>query len=382
MLLHGARKLDADGIVDDFWMVFDGGRIAALGTGSSWQALAPSIPDEDRVDALGRWVTPGFIDVHGHGGGGASFDDGPDAIRIALDAHRAHGTTRSVLSLVTNPLPRLVESLRQVAQLARDDSRVLGSHLEGPFLSPLHRGAHDPSHLLTPDPASVDMLLEASAGTLRQITIAPELPGALEAIDRFVAAGVVVAIGHTDAGLELTRQAFDRGATVLTHAFNAMPGIHHRAPGPVMAAFDDPRVALEIILDGVHVHADVARLCFLAAPQRILLVTDAMAAAAARDGDYRLGALEVTVAGGEALLTGTQTLAGSTLTLDAALRNAIDLVRVDPVLAVRALTASPARALGLDDRLGYLRVGYTADAVLLDAGWHASDVYANGQLVA
>jgi N-acetylglucosamine-6-phosphate deacetylase len=289
---------------------------------------------------------------------------------------------RQVLSLVTNPLPRLVESLRQVAQLARDDSRVLGSHLEGPFLSPLHRGAHDPSHLLTPDPASVDMLFEASAGTLRQITIAPELPGALEAIDRFVAAGVVVAIGHTDAGLELTRQAFDRGATVLTHAFNAMPGIHHRAPGPVMAAFDDPRVALEIILDGVHVHADVARLCFLAAPQRILLVTDAMAAAAARDGDYRLGALEVTVAGGEALLTGTQTLAGSTLTLDAALRNAIDLVRVDPVLAVRALTASPARALGLDDRLGYLRVGYTADAVLLDAGWHASDVYANGQRVA
>jgi N-acetylglucosamine-6-phosphate deacetylase len=382
MLLHGARKLDADGIVDDFWMVFDGGRIAALGTGSSWQALAPSIPDEDRVDALGRWVTPGFIDVHGHGGGGASFDDGPDAIRIALDAHRAHGTTRQVLSLVTNPLPRLVESLRQVAQLARDDTRVLGSHLEGPFLSRLHRGAHDPSHLLTPDPASVDMLFEASAGTLRQITIAPELPGALEAIDRFVAAGVVVAIGHTDAGLELTRQAFDRGATVLTHAFNAMPGIHHRAPGPVMAAFDDPRVALEIILDGVHVHADVARLCFLAAPQRILLVTDAMAAAAARDGDYRLGALEVTVAGGEALLTGTQTLAGSTLTLDAALRNAIDLVRVDPVLAVRALTASPARALGLDDRLGYLRVGYTADAVLLDAGWHASDVYANGQRVA
>jgi N-acetylglucosamine-6-phosphate deacetylase len=382
MLLHGARKLDADGIVDDFWMVFDGGRIAALGTGSSWQALAPSIPDEDRVDALGRWVTPGFIDVHGHGGGGASFDDGPDAIRIALDAHRAHGTTRSVLSLVTNPLPRLVESLRQVAQLARDDSRVLGSHLEGPFLSPLHRGAHDPSHLLTPDPASVDMLLEASAGTLRQITIAPELPGALEAIDRFVASGVVVAIGHTAAGLELTRQAFDRGATVLTHAFNAMPGIHHRAPGPVMAALDDPRVALEIILDGVHVHADVARLCFLAAPQRILLVTDAMAAAAASDGEYRLGALEVTVAGGEALLTGTQTLAGSTLTLDAALRNAIDHARVDPVLAVRALTASPARALGLDDRLGYLRVGYTADAVLLDAGWHANDVYSNGQRVA
>jgi N-acetylglucosamine-6-phosphate deacetylase len=382
MLLHGARKLDADGIVDDFWMVFAGGRITAVGTGSGWQALAPSIPFDDRVDALGQWVTPGFIDVHGHGGGGAAFDDGPEAMDTALEAHRSHGTTRSVLSLVANPLPRLAESLRQVARLAERDPLVLGSHLEGPFLSPLHRGAHDPQHLLEPDPASVEMLLEASGGTLRQITIAPELPGALDAIDRFVAAGVVVAVGHTDAGLELTRRAFDRGATVLTHAFNAMPGIHHRAPGPVVAAFDDPRVALELILDGIHVNPDVARLCFLAASQRVLLVTDAMAAAAFHDGDYRLGTLEVTVSQGAAMLRGTQTLAGSTLTLDVALHNAVELARVDPVLAVRSLTASPARALGLDDRLGYLRPGYAADAVLLDSAWRAAGVFANGERLA
>ena len=382
MLLHGARKLDADGILDDFWMVFAGGTIAATGTGSAWQALAPSIPAEERVDARGRWVTPGFVDVHGHGGGGASFDDGPDAMRTALDAHRAHGTTRSVLSLVSNPLPDLVASLRHVAELTGRDPLVLGSHLEGPFLSPRHRGAHDPDHLAHPDPAAVEMLLEASGGTLRQITIAPELPGALDAIDRFVAAGVVVAVGHTDAGLELTRQAFDRGATVLTHAFNAMPGIHHRAPGPVVAAFDDPRVALELILDGVHVHPDVARLCFVAASQRVLLVSDAMAAAASHDGEYRLGSLDVTVVEGEAMLSGTQTLAGSTLTLDTALRTAIERANIDPVLAVRALTASPARALGLDDRLGYLSTGYAADAVLLDAGWHATDVFADGERLA
>ena len=378
MLVHGARKLDADGIVDDFWMLVVGDTIATTGTGDGWRALAPSVAAADRIDARGHWLTPGFIDLHGHGAGGASYDDGGEAIGAALAVHRAHGTTRSVLSLVANPLDQLVGSLRVIAELASSDPLILGSHLEGPFLSPLHRGAHELAHLVAPEPAAVEALLQASAGTLRQITVAPELPDALDAIDRLVAAGVVVAIGHTDAGLDLAKQAFDRGATVLTHAFNAMRGIHHRAPGPVVAALDDSRVALELILDGVHVHAEVVRLSFLAAPHRIVFVSDAMAATGARDGQYTLGSLDVTVTHGEALLSGTETLAGSTLTQDAALRNAIELARIDPVLAVRALTASPARALGLDGRLGYLRPGYAADAVLLDEQWRATSVFANG----
>ncbi|WP_374947242.1 N-acetylglucosamine-6-phosphate deacetylase [Agreia sp.] len=378
MLVHGARKLDADGIVDDFWMLVVGDTIATTGTSDGWRALAPSVAAADRIDARGHWLTPGFIDLHGHGAGGASYDDGGEAIGAALAVHRAHGTTRSVLSLVANPLDQLVGSLRVIAELASSDPLILGSHLEGPFLSPLHRGAHELVHLVAPEPAAVEALLQASAGTLRQITVAPELPDALDAIDRLVAAGVVVAIGHTDAGLDLAKQAFDRGATVLTHAFNAMRGIHHRAPGPVVAALDDPRVALELILDGVHVHAEVVRLSFLAAPHRIVFVSDAMAATGARDGQYTLGSLDVTVTHGEALLSGTETLAGSTLTQDAALRNAIELARIDPVLAVRALTASPARALGLDGRLGYLRPGYAADAVLLDEQWRATSVFANG----
>ncbi|PPF61652.1 N-acetylglucosamine-6-phosphate deacetylase [Clavibacter michiganensis] len=378
MLLHGARKLDADGIVDDFWMLLVGDTISTTGTGDSWQALAPSVADSARFDARGRWLTPGFIDLHAHGGGGASFDDGIDAIGTALAVHRAHGTTRSVLSLVTNPLDRLAENLRRIADLTSRDPLILGSHLEGPFLSPLHRGAHEPQYLIEPDQANVEELLQASAGTLRQVTIAPELPGALDAIDRFVNAGVVVAVGHTDAGLEVTAEAFDRGASILTHAFNAMRAIHHRAPGPVIAAFEDSRVALELILDGVHVHPEVVRLAFLAAPQRIVLVTDAMAAAGAPDGRYRLGSLDVTVAHGEAMLSGSETLAGSTLTQDASLANAIELAQIDPVLAVRAVTASPARALGLDTRFGYLRPGYAADAVLLDEQWRSTTVFANG----
>src|SRR5690606_4626606 len=183
----------------------------------------------------------------------------------------------------------------------------------------------------------LDTLIGAGGGAIRQVTLAPEGAGAMDAIDRLVGDGIVVALGHTDCDYETARRAFDRGATLLTHAFNGMRGIHHRAPGPVTAALFDERVRLELVLDGVHVHPDVARLAFLAAPGRIALVTDAMAAAGSSDGDYRLGSLNVSVRNGRALLSGTSTMAGSTLTQDAALRCAIEGVGLDPVDAVAAL---------------------------------------------
>jgi N-acetylglucosamine-6-phosphate deacetylase len=376
MLFHGARKLDVSGQVDDFWMLVQGHDIVATGSGKEHPPAAES------VDVAGRWMVPGFIDLHGHGGGGHSYDDGPTAIESALAAHRAHGTTRAVLSLVANPMAQLRESLGVIADLAESDPLVLGSHLEGPFLSPERRGAHNPEFLLDPSPYRVDELLEASRGTLRQVTIAPELPNALDAIDVLVAAGVVVAVGHTDATFESTREAFDRGARLLTHAFNAMPGIHHRAPGPVVAAFGDERVTLELILDGRHVHPQVAALAFREAPHRIALVTDAMAAAGASDGDYRLGSLNVTVRHGLAVLSGTSTIAGSTLTQDVALRCAIENAGVSPTEAVAALTATPARVLGLEHRLGRLAPGFAADAVLLDHEWQVGEVWANGLRIA
>ena len=168
---------------------------------------------------------------------------------------------------------------------------MLGAHLEGPFLDHEFRGAHDPLQLRAADAASVERLLEASGGTLRQITIAPEHPGASEAIARFVDAGVAVAVGHTGADFETTLAAFDAGASILTHAFNGMRGIHHRAPGPVVAAMHADHVTLEIINDGVHVHPDVVRLAFAGAHGRVALITDAMAAAGAADGAYLLGSL-------------------------------------------------------------------------------------------
>ena len=384
VIVHSARKCDVDGEAADSWLVFDGDRIAAAGTGAGWAAHA--VAGAAVTDAAGGLLTPGFIDLHGHGGGGASFDDGAGAIGRALAVHRAHGTTRSVLSLVANPVGALERSLTVIADLAERDPLVLGSHLEGPFLALSRKGAHNPDFLSAPSPAAVERLVAAARGTLRQVTLAPELPGALDAIGALTAAGAVVAVGHTEADEALARAAFDRGARLLTHAFNAMPGIGHREPGPVVAAIRDERVTAELILDGVHVHPDVARLLLDAAPGRVALITDAMAAAGAADGAYRLGSLDVAVTDGVARVVlpdgSPGSIAGSTLTLDLALRAATKRAGMSLAAAVAALTWVPARALGLDDHLGRLAPGYAADAVLLSGAGEVRAVWGAGRRLA
>ncbi|RKE60034.1 N-acetylglucosamine-6-phosphate deacetylase [Microbacterium sp. AG238] len=368
-VIHSARLIDGGRETPDAWLVVRSGRVEAHGTGDTWRGAVAGAPVDEIVDAVeaagpGATITPGFIDIHGHGGGGAAYDDGADAIRTARELHRAHGTTRAVISLVTASVDDLARRVSAIADLTETDGTVLGSHLEGPFLDLGHHGAHDPGLLIAPASDAVARLMDAGRGTVRQVTIAPELPGALAAIERIVAAGAAAAVGHTDADAETTRAAFDAGATILTHAFNAMPGLHHREPGPIGAATADPRVTLEVIADGVHLAPEVVRIAFAAAPGRIALVTDAMAAAGSADGDYVLGALAVRVENTVArLLDGT--IAGSTLTQDAALRTAV-AAGVDLPAAVAALTTTPARAIGRPE-LGSLAIGSPADAVLLDA---------------
>ncbi|NQX14294.1 N-acetylglucosamine-6-phosphate deacetylase [Rathayibacter sp. VKM Ac-2857] len=383
LVLHGARMVDAEGTVEDFWLVADDGVIVEVGTGRGWERVAEGAPVHD---AGGLTATPGFVDLHVHGGAGRSFDEGAGGMRAGLALHRAHGTTRSLVSLVSAPLHELEASLDTVASLVAEDPLVLGAHLEGPFLAPSRCGAHDPDALIAPTPEAVERLLDAARGRLRQITIAPELPGALEAIERLSEAGVVVAVGHTEADAATTRAAIERGARLVTHAFNAMPGIGHRAPGPIPVALADERVVLELILDGEHVDVDVARLAFASAPGRIALVTDAMAAAGAGDGAHRIGRLRVDVQGAVARLEGTATLAGSTLTLDAALRRAAGAVGAGVGLgleaAVGAVTATPARVLGAEQRFGALAVGRAADVVLLDDALQVRAVWAAGEPVA
>lgn len=374
-VIHSARLVTGRDTVADAWVRFEGDRVAERGIADGWRSMVPR--GAAVTDAAGRILVPGFIDLHCHGAGGASVEEGEAAIETALAVHTAHGTTRTVLSLVTASLDVLAGHLETIARVAASDARVLGAHLEGPFLDTEFRGAHDPELLRTADADTVERLLAASAGTLRQVTIAPEHDGAAEAIRRFVDAGVAVAIGHTGADFATALAAFEGGASILTHAFNGMRGIHHRAPGPVVAAMHADHVTLEIINDGVHVHPDVVRLAFSGAPGRVALVTDAMAAAGAADGRYVLGSLEVDVDGGIARLVEGGSIAGSTLTQDVALRRAVVDSGIPLDEAIAALTVAPASAIGRADDLGRLDPGYAADAVLLtddlavDAVWGA-----------
>jgi N-acetylglucosamine-6-phosphate deacetylase len=370
LLVSGARIVSGGTVTHDGWVRFAEGKVAARGTGR------PPQHDGEVVDAAGRVLTPGFVDLHMHGGGGAEVTGGTDALAAVLAAHRTHGTTRTALSLVSEPVDRLARTVAGLAPVVQADPLLLGLHLEGPFLSPDNKGAHDPGALTTATPEAIAALLDAADGTLLQVTMAPELAGAPQAIRALVDAGVRVAVGHTTGDLATAGAAFDAGASLLTHAFNAMPQLAHRAPGPIGAAVERPDVTLELIADGLHVHPILVAALFRMAPGRVALITDAMAAAGMGDGTYRLGTLDVIVSEGAARLP-SGTLAGSTLTLDAAIRTAVT-AGVPLEDAVLAATATPARAVGRPE-LGVLEVGSPADAVLLSASLEVESVWAEGR---
>ena len=340
------------------WVLLRDGVVTDAGTGPG--------PAADTV-VTGAHVVPGLVDLHCHGGGGAQFGGTGDAAvraaRTVAAVHRAHGTTTLVASLVTRPVAELAGTLDALSDLVADGV-LAGVHLEGPWLSPRHRGAHAPGLLLEPEPGDLDRLLRR--GLVSVVTIAPELRGGLAAVERVAGSGAIAAIGHTDADAELTRRAVDAGARLATHLFNAMPPVHHREPGPVLALLADERVGVELIADGVHLHPlTVAHAARSAGPRRTVLVTDAMAAAGSRDGRHRLGDLEVDVVDGVARLAGDGAIAGSTLTLDRALRFAVTTAGLDLDTALAAVTTVPARLLGRDD-VGHLDVGARGGAVVLD----------------
>jgi N-acetylglucosamine-6-phosphate deacetylase len=280
----------------------------------------------------------------------------------AVEAHRRRGTTSIVAGVVTDAMSSMANQVGVLADLV-DDGELAGVHLEGPWLSRRFAGAHDPGLLLAPDPAAIDALLEAGRGAVRLVTIAPELPGGMDAVRHLSAAGVTVAIGHTDADAAIAAEAIEAGAGMATHLFNAMRPIHHRDPGPVPVLLGDPRVAVELIADGVHVDPAVLALAARSARGGYTLVSDAFAGALAPDGTYRLGGLEVTVGGGVARLSGTETLASTTLSLHRAVQV---MVRSGAPLASSLLAASttPASRLGLDG-VGRLAPGFRADLVAL-----------------
>ncbi|WP_101948913.1 N-acetylglucosamine-6-phosphate deacetylase [Mycobacterium sp. 3519A] len=362
MLLAAETILTGREMLRPGWIEVSNGTVAALGTGA-----APRDADRD----LGAvTVVPGFVDTHVHGGDGANFSTAsPADTATAATLHRKHGTTSLVASLVTAGPDEL---LRQVTGLAEDVHAgvIAGIHLEGPWLSAKRCGAHQPSLMRDPDPAEIDRVLDAGQGAIRMITVAPERDGALAAIERIVDRGVVAAVGHTEATYQQTRAALTAGATVGTHLFNAMRPINTREPGPVIALLEDARVTVEVITDGVHVDPALYRhVAHSVGPDRVSLITDAMAATGKPDGAYHLGPVRVDVVDGVARVAGTDTIAGSTATMDRVFRFAVahsGLPRDEALmLAVRQATVNPARALGLPD--AGIVAGGAADLVVLDS---------------
>jgi len=350
-----------------------GGRIAARA--SDVPAGAPLL------DASGLTVAPGLLDLQVNGAGGVDVTSQPERLGELGPLLARHGVTGFLPTVITSAAAARDGALAALAALRRAPAPgavPLGLHFEGPMLAPARKGAH-PAHLLREASAEVVAGWSRDAG-VTMVTLAPELPGALDAVRRLVTAGVTVALGHTDATYDVAREALDAGASVGTHLFNAMRGLHQREPGPPTALLEHPDAFVELIADGVHLHPAVLRLAATAKPHHFLLVTDAMAAAAGDDGDYQLGPMAVTVRDGVARLTDSEMIAGSTLTMAAAVRYAVREAGLALPDVVRAATTTPATMLGLA-RVGALRPGFAADLVVLDQDLRVTGVMKAGRWV-
>jgi N-acetylglucosamine-6-phosphate deacetylase len=377
--LRSPRLVLGDQLVADGWVtVADDGTVAAAGD-------TTTAPPTGSVITLPTGVlAPGLVDAQCNGAFGVDLVDADTASwQRVLGSLPATGVTAVVPTFITAPVDTLAAALRRPrgpaeASPADGHARDLGVHLEGPFLAEGRRGAHDAAFLTDPVAAAVDDLLEAAGDDLLYVTLAPEREGAIEAIRRLTAAGVRVAIGHSDATDEQATAAVDAGATLVTHLFNAQSPLAHRAPGVVGVALSDPRLTVGLIADLYHVAPTAIRVAFAAASDRLMLVTDAVAAMGMPPGTYVLGGAEVTVADGAPPLRDDGAIAGSALRLDEAVGNVVRC-GIDPVEALLAATRVPADALGRPD-LGRIVPGVPADLVWLDDDWHTSATWIDGRV--
>jgi N-acetylglucosamine-6-phosphate deacetylase len=368
-------------LLSDGFVVVEGASVREVGRGR------PPANGGPVVELGGLLVAPGFIDLHVHGGGGHDVnrptpEEVAQAARSVAAFHASHGTTSLVATTVSDSHEVLLSAVQGIAEVSEEPSSgVLGTNLEGPYISRVRAGAQYPSALRLPSKPEFSQLLDKARGTLRLITVAPELPGALEVIRTAAAAGVVASIGHTDADYAAAAAAFDAGARHVTHLFNAMPSLHHRRPGPAGAALGDPRVSVELVSDGVHVHPAVISLVANLAAERLVLVTDAIGPAGAPPGRYHLGPVEVLVSEDRSVLAdGSGTVAGSVLTMDKAVSFAVRKAGVPLLVALQAASYNPASVLG-EKRKGRLAPGADADLVVLSTDLHALATVRGGRVV-
>lgn len=377
LLLEGGTVCTPGGPMAPGWVLVEGGLVRDVGAGP-----APRT-DARRLDLAGATITPGLIDLHLHGAlGRDAMDATVESLAEMACFCARHGVTGYLPTLMAAPTVAIVAALRAAERAMAADTggaRVLGAHLESPYLAPEKVGAQDARHVRSPSPEEVGALLSSPA--LRVLTIAPEMPGAEDVILRAREAGVVVSAGHTVADVDAMARAVALGVRNVTHLYNGMGGFHHRAPGTVGAALTMDELTCELVADNIHVHPAALKLAVRAKGiERIALVSDAMRGTGMPDGDYDLGSQRVLVRGGVARLA-DGTLAGSTLTLDRAVRHVAEAAGLGGCEAVRMASETPARVLGLEGRRGTIAPGMDADLAVWDAGWRAVLTLVGGRVV-
>lgn len=386
VVVTGARILTTAGVLEDGWIWMRNDRIEAVG-----RNVANPLPSEaasaKRVDGTGGWVLPGFVDVHVHGGAGHDFMDAhEEGLRAITRFHAEHGTTGMLATTLTAPKDELTAMLGRISRFIKKGmpyAQLLGVHFEGPFISLKWKGAQNPAFIVPPQIEWLEEWLREYPDLLKLQTLAPETEGALAYIDRLASHGIVPACGHTDATYDELIRAAGHGLRHAVHTFNAMRPFAHREPGTAGAVLTDPRVMAEIIADGHHVHpAGIKLLIAAKGIDRVILITDAMAAAGMPDGEYELGGLPVVMSGGVARLKDGDSLAGSTLTMIDAFRFIVQEIGVSVEDASSMASANPARQLGVDSEIGALEPGKRADILLLDDSLTLQRIWIGGSELA
>ncbi|HPI37338.1 MAG TPA: N-acetylglucosamine-6-phosphate deacetylase [Ignavibacteriaceae bacterium] len=379
LALIGGKAITPFRIVNNSVIVIEDGIISNLGR----EGDISFSDDTEVIDCSGLMITPGFVDLLCHGGAGHGFADGSvDSIETIADYFLSHGSTTLLASLFAKPKNELLSDLERVSKyiISHPESNIFGIHMEGPYLNKELKGAMNEGYLWTPSKKSWEEMWEASNGMIKIMTIAPELPGAVEVIREASKKGVVVSIGHSMAKYDEIEVAIDNGAAHVTHIFNAMKQLHHRDPGVVLSSLLRNELKIELIADNFHVHPAVMELLLkLKGSDGIVLITDSIRAGGMHEGEYEFADQKVIMKGNKAYLT-DGTLAGSTLTLNMAIKNITNLANAKITDAVRMASLNGAKVLGISRHKGVLAVGKDADLVIMNDQFEVINTVLNGKI--